>query len=130
MPKCSEPTVYRGTRDLPPGILAQYVRDKVIVWSAFSSATWNLGVLSNPMFHGPVGNRTKFLIEGCDAGILMDRVSAHQVEDEVLLPPGLAFRVVAVLDCGAGLTEVQLKADATAHRIVPPPSAQFLACVQ
>eukprot|EP00295_Goniomonas_pacifica_P045009 CAMPEP_0175923780 /NCGR_PEP_ID=MMETSP0108-20121206/14753_1 /TAXON_ID=195067 ORGANISM="Goniomonas pacifica, Strain CCMP1869" /NCGR_SAMPLE_ID=MMETSP0108 /ASSEMBLY_ACC=CAM_ASM_000204 /LENGTH=315 /DNA_ID=CAMNT_0017246803 /DNA_START=1263 /DNA_END=2210 /DNA_ORIENTATION=+ len=127
MPKSTEPAIYRGTKDLPPQVLAEYAPGRTIVWGAFSSTTTNISVLSQPMFHGPSGNRTKFIITGCPCGVPVDHVSAIGNEAEVLLPPGLTFEVVGVLDSGAGLTEVQLKFKPQPYPLIElNPPAKFL----
>ena len=96
--------VYRGVRG---DYRDKYVLGKEFVWWACTSTTANLGALSNPMFLGKDGHRTKFAIN-THCAFDIRQYSAFSNEDERLIYPGTKFRVDGVLDCGHGLFEIQL----------------------
>ena len=131
LPKSSG-TLFRGTRNLPTNIIEEYKRKaetkKCIFWSACSSTTKSIRTLSNPMFCGMDGNRTRFVIQNCDGvGVDVESVSAIGVEKEVLLPPCVKFVVEDYVDMGHGLVEFQLSYSISHQQLlelVPPP--QFL----
>jgi hypothetical protein len=97
--------VYRGIkRDMRK----EYSTGKTIIWWGFSSCTANMGVLSNEQFLGSTGTRTFFTIE-CTSGKDIRNHSYFPNEDEILLPPGREFQVVACLEQSGSLYMVQLK---------------------
>mmetsp|Transcript_15435 Transcript_15435/g.24139 ORF Transcript_15435/g.24139 Transcript_15435/m.24139 type:complete len:113 (-) Transcript_15435:11-349(-) len=82
--------------------------NKCLVWGACSSTTTSITTLSNEMFCGKSGNRTKFVVENCTIGAQVEKVSAIGLEKEVLLPPLTRLQVMGYVDLGNGLTEFQL----------------------
>ena len=127
LPK-SKTTLFRGTRDLPEQVIQEYLKKaetgKCVFWGACSSTTTNVSTLSNPMFCGQDGNRTRFVIQGCEVGAAVEAVSAIGIEKEVLLPPCLRFKVESFVDLGHGLLEFQLSYSEPRRPIlefVPPP---------
>ncbi|CAF3378765.1 unnamed protein product [Rotaria socialis] len=97
--------VYRGVK---MDLSKQYKPGKAIVWWAFSSCTSTVGVLQNEDFLGQTGERTMFTIE-CDSGKDISRHSYFRSEEEILLPPGRQFEVVASLQTGPDIHVIQLK---------------------
>ncbi|CAF2138582.1 unnamed protein product [Rotaria magnacalcarata] len=97
--------VYRGVK---MDLSKQYKPGKPIVWWAFSSCTSTVGVLQNEDFLGQTGERTMFTIE-CDSGKDISRHSYFRSEEEILLPPGRQFEVVASLQTGPDIHVIQLK---------------------
>ena len=130
LPK-SEGTLFRGTRNLPVPVIDEYKRKaetrRCIFWGACSSTTTSVRTLSNPMFCGQVGNRVKFVIQDCGVGASVEALSAIGVENEVLLPPCLRFKVEGYVDLGNGLLEFQLRYSAPEHEVIPLiPPPEFL----
>ena len=97
-------TVFRGVH---ADLAAMYPKGREIVWWGFSSTTVSLEVLQNPEFLGREGKRTLFSIETKQA-LDVERYSAIGGEQERLLLPGTCLVVKGLLDCGGGLTMVQL----------------------
>ena len=96
-------SVWRGVKGVD--LRASYPKGKELYWWAFSSTTKELSTLQNPMFLGFSGVRTVFLIEIVH-GVDLQRYSAFQgvaSEAEVLLYPGMKFKVVDAMEMGEGL---------------------------
>ena len=130
LPK-SKKILFRGTRNLPSNVIDEYKTKastkKCVVWGACSSTTTSVKTLSNPMFCGKEGNRTKFVIQDCELGVGVQALSAIGVEKEVLLPPCLRFRVEDYVDLGNGLLEFQLCYSEPRRQVLPlVPPPQFL----
>ena len=130
LPK-SKGILFRGTKNLPQNVLDEYIKKakskKCVFWGACSSTTTSVATLSNPMFCGKKGSRTKFVIMNCDIGVSVEALSAIGVEKEVLLPPCLKFAVEDYVDLGNGLLEFQLRYSTPRLemlQLTPPP--QFL----
>jgi len=91
---CYHGYVYRRTR-LNPSQFRFYHQDRTFIWSAFTSTTKNEAVAENPDF----GN-TLFKIEippnFKNYALWLTKLSAFPLEDEVLLCPNIAYRVVNV----------------------------------
>jgi hypothetical protein len=87
-----------------------YQTKKKFIWWSFSSCTTSGEALQNPMFLGAQGERTLFAID-CTEGKDIQRFSSYKNEAEILLPPGLQFRVGnRMLVPGAvGLTLINVK---------------------
>lgn len=99
-------TVYRGVK---VDLKAHYVTGRKFTWHGFCSTTKSMGVLSNPQFCGETGKRTIFAIQLTQGQAReITRYSMVASEDEVLLPPGCRFQVIAVLPQG-DLTIIQLQ---------------------
>ncbi|CAF4331828.1 unnamed protein product, partial [Adineta steineri] len=110
----SHRTVYRGVkRDLR----SEYRREQMVYWWGFSSCTCRMDVLSNEQFLGSISARTLFTIE-CDSGKDIRQHSVYQNEDEILLPPGRQFEVIACLPQGKDLCIIQLKETKSPVRLV------------
>ncbi len=108
LPKYNSP-VWRGVKGVD--LRAQYPKDKEVWWWAFTSTTKEMDTLTNPMFLGTSGVRTVFMIEIVH-GVDLQRYSAFQgvaSEAEVLLYPGMKFKVVASMEMGGGLFQVHLR---------------------
>ena len=130
LPK-SKGTLFRGTRNLPSEVIAEYKAKadskKCVFWGACSSTTTSVKTLSNPMFCGQEGNRVKFTIQDCEVGPSIQALSAIGVEKEVLLPPCLRFKVEDYVDYGNGLLEFQLRYSAPRCEMIPlVPPPEFL----
>ncbi|CAF3730844.1 unnamed protein product [Rotaria socialis] len=97
-------TVYRGTRDLQ----TIFRKGQRITWWCFTSCTTVADTLQSDQLCGTSGNRTIFNID-CYSAKDIKHHSYFKSENEVLLLPGTEFIVVAVLDLGHGLTNVQMK---------------------
>jgi hypothetical protein len=96
--------VYRGIkRDLRK----DYPRGETVIWWGFSSCTSTMDVLQNEQFLGSTGARTFFTIE-CTNGKDIRNHSYFKKEEEILLPPGRQFTVVACLSQPGGLHMIQL----------------------
>ena len=102
-------SVWRGVKDVD--LHASYPKGKELYWWAFSSTTKELSTRQNPMFLGFSGVRTVFLIEIVH-GVDLQRYSAFQdvaSEAEVLLYPGMKFKVIDAMEMGEGLFQVHLR---------------------
>ena len=103
LPKSSG-ILFRGTKNLPENVIEEYKRKadtkKCIIWSACSSTTTSIRTLQNEMFCGREGNRTRFVVQGCEIGVSVQALSAIGVEREVLLPPCVRFLVEDYVDMG------------------------------
>ena len=96
--------MYRGVK---ADLSSQYKEGQEFVWWSFTSCTTKVGVLSNTMFLGSTGDRTRFTIDTFSA-VDIGHYSAIPAEEERLIMPGTRFRVESVLDLGNGLREIQL----------------------
>jgi len=92
LPK-KELTVWRGVKR---ELYQVYPKGKVYYWWSFSSCTENVEVLENPSFLGKEGKRTLFTVS-TSAGVSIKPYSMYP-EDEILLPPGMRFKVTGILD--------------------------------
>lgn len=103
-------TPYSGVlwRGVKADLVEMYPKGKRITWWSFSSCTVTLSVLERDMYLGKVGSRTLFNIL-THHGYNIKSFSFFADEDEILLPPGLSFEVVDVLDMGNGAHIVQLR---------------------
>ncbi|CAF1333318.1 unnamed protein product [Adineta ricciae] len=110
LPKYSR-TVYRGVK---ADLHADYPKGKDIEWWAFSSCTDRIGVLEHESFLGKTGERTLFNIE-CVSAKNIEKHSAFEKENEVLLPPGIQFEVIDCLHLNNGLYIIQLREKQTAQ---------------
>merc|ERR1712125_290695 len=81
--------LYRGVKKNLSGTYTKGVR---ITWWAFSSCTTSTEVLESPMFLGPDGERTIFVIENA-IGWDLSSYSFYDTEKEVLLPAGMTVEV-------------------------------------
>lgn len=96
---------YRGvTKDLS----AKFKKGDMKVWWTVSSTTSDLAVLGSKQFLGTEGPRTQFIIHTHHA-VNIKPFSAHEEEEEYVLPPGSLFTVSSVVDLGHGLHQVELK---------------------
>jgi hypothetical protein len=103
---CVPPTtVWRGvTKDLS----AEFPRDTLVTWWAFSSCTTELTVLENNMYLGTTGERTLFSVEAINGRTI--RAHSHFVtEDEILLLPGTHMEVQSLFSPASDLHIVHLK---------------------
>ncbi len=78
-----------------------------------TSCTASIDVLESPNYLGKSGTRTMFSIQ-TNSGKDIRAHSYFEDEDEILLPPGLYFRVMGCLNPAEGLHVIQL-------REIPPP---------
>ena len=120
--------LFRGERNVPMSVIKEYKKKakkkKCVFWRACSDTKKKIETLSNPMLSGNVGNRTRFVIHGCEVGVDMGALLGLQWEGEVLLPPCLRFQVEEYIDLGNGLIEIWLSYSAPRCEIlqlVPPP---------
>jgi len=86
-------TVYRGVKK---NLSSEYKQGDTVTWSAFSSTTVNVKVLESEAFFGQSGDRTFFTIVA-KSGRDIAEYSAIETEEEVLLPPGISFKVTGVM---------------------------------
>ena len=107
-PRPTEPMVYRGIKERVDA--NSYKVGRVVVWSAFSSCTTKMSVLTeNNQFLGTTGDRTVFYITlTTNRARRIAHLSAHYEESEVLLPPNTVLRVQHVADHRDGLLEIHL----------------------
>ena len=90
---------------------------KVFFWS-LSSCTKNGHVLTNPMFCGTTGPRTVLNIT-TNAARDISPYSFYAVEAEVLLPPGLQFRVMSKIEVPGSGGLVMINLDQVSDKLVP-----------
>ncbi|CAF1282220.1 unnamed protein product [Adineta ricciae] len=109
-------TIYRGVK---MDLSAQYPKDKVFVWWAFSSCTSSIQVLQSEQFLGKTGTRTLFNID-CSSGKDIREHSFFPTEDEVLLIAARKFQVVSCLDSGNELFIIQVKEVETDEPLLGP----------
>eukprot|EP01094_Clydonella_sp_ATCC50884_P019783 TRINITY_DN3944_c0_g1_i1.p2 TRINITY_DN3944_c0_g1~~TRINITY_DN3944_c0_g1_i1.p2 ORF type:complete len:187 (-),score=47.89 TRINITY_DN3944_c0_g1_i1:72-632(-) len=107
LPPAAAPVVFRGARG-GPWVSGRYAEGSEFCWSAFSSTTAHIGIVQQ--FLGGSGLRVIFQLhlspkEG-DARALAD-FSLYRVEEEILLPPNVRFRVTSVLRMPGGLHQIQ-----------------------
>jgi hypothetical protein len=102
--------VWRGVRE---DLSALYPKNKEFAWWAVTSCTASIDVLESPNYLGKSGTRTMFSIQ-TNRGKDIRAHSYFENEDEILLPPGLYFRVMGCLNPAEGLHVIQL-------REIPPP---------
>ena len=82
-------SVWRGIKlDLS----GEYENGQEITWWSFSSTTYHMEMLEQPDFLGASGPRTLFQIS-TNCGTLLEPYSFAPWQKEVLLPPGLRFRI-------------------------------------
>ena len=112
-PRPTEPVVYRGIKG-HVDTENSYVVDGEVVWSAFSSCTTKMSVLTgNAGFLGTTGARTVFHITlTTNRARRIYHLSIYFGESEVLLPPNTVLRVQDVADQGHGLIIIQLLEEA------------------
>jgi len=107
LPAIEDTVIFRGVKK---NLSGQYIKGTKVTWSAFSSCTSTLEVLSNPMFLGPSGDRTFFMITHTSKRARdISRISLVPGEDEIILPPNSRFDVVSVLVSADGRVDVHLK---------------------
>jgi len=108
-PRPTEPVVYRGIKG-HVDTERKYLPETVVVWSAFSSCTTKMSVLTaNGGFLGTTGARTVFHITlTTNRARRIYHMSTYFGESEVLLPPNTVLRVQDVADQGGGLIIIQL----------------------
>lgn len=103
-----EPYVGNVWRGVHTNMCAQYPLHEEVTWWAFSSATTTMRVLEEPQFLGPTGERTLFMISTSN-GYNIQNFSFVESETEILLPPGLTFKVTGHINVGNGLTIIQMQ---------------------
>ena len=106
----TERNVYRGFR-IETGFFTtkpNLSKGADVTWSAFSSTASTVDVMSS--FLGQEGERIMYNIELTEP-IARDikPFSLFPSENELLLPPGFSFEIVATFEAGGGLTMVQCK---------------------
>ena len=108
-PRPTEPAVYRGIKG-HVDTERKYLPETVVVWSAFSSCTTEMIVLTlNDEFLGTTGDRTLFHITlTTNRARRIYHLSTYSGEYEVLLPPKTVLRVQHVADHHDGLMEMHL----------------------
>jgi hypothetical protein len=121
LPAFERHVIFRGVKK---NLSNQYVKGTKVTWSAFSSCTSTLEVLSNPMFLGPSGDRTFFMISlNTNRARDISQVSLVPGEDEVILPPNSRFDVESVLVSEDGRVDVHLKEISPLDPIMTFPAA-------
>lgn len=96
--------VFRGVK----GLLVGYVAGKTCCWVQFSSTASSVEVQNE--FLGQEGQRTLFSIELTTGRAReISQYSFYPQEQEVLLPANTMLKVVAVLNMGHELSNVQLR---------------------
>jgi hypothetical protein len=116
LPETAE-TIFRGVKDK---VYTTKDKGDDIIWWAFSSSTASMGVLYNPQYLGPEGDRTMFTIKSRCFVDIRKYSNYQDLEDERLLLPGTFFQIKDVLDAGHGLRMIQLDEQPT------PPLLDFL----
>merc|ERR1712110_1288050 len=80
--------LWRGVkRDLG----SSYKKNNSYHWWAFTSCTTNISVLGKEMYCGKTGERTMFKVS--TTGVNIKDYSAYGNEDEILIWPGILFKV-------------------------------------
>jgi len=97
--------VWRGVRE---DLSTLYPKGKEFTWWALSSCTASMSVLESPSYLGKSGSRTMFSIQS-NSGKHIQAHSYFENEDEILLPPGIHFRVIDTLMPAEGLHIIQLR---------------------
>jgi len=106
--------VYRGVPiNLVSSNPEKYKVDNIITWYGFSSTSTNLGKVQQFL-----GDRecTIFSINWCISGRSIEKFSAHPDEEEILLPPGSRFKIVAIIQ--GKITLIQLKQIPTLEKLL------------
>ncbi|CAF0726458.1 unnamed protein product [Adineta steineri] len=111
-------TVFRGIKS---DMRKYYTKGETVIWWGFSSCTATMDVLENDLFLGSRGTRTFFTIE-CINGKDIQQHSQYKSEDEILLPPGRQFKVVACLNQSGGLYMIHLKEIEPLYPLLEPVS--------
>ena len=73
--------------------------------------------MEHESFLGKTGERTLFTIE-CVSGKNIEKHSAFEKENEVLLPPGIQFKVIDCLNLNNGLYIIQLREKQTTQPLL------------
>eukprot|EP00930_Biecheleria_cincta_P029975 TRINITY_DN20796_c0_g1_i1.p1 TRINITY_DN20796_c0_g1~~TRINITY_DN20796_c0_g1_i1.p1 ORF type:complete len:716 (-),score=138.54 TRINITY_DN20796_c0_g1_i1:153-2162(-) len=115
--------VWRGVKE---DLHKKYDKGTVVTWWALGSSTTSAAALEEETFLGKTGDRTLFSIH-IRTGFSVKAFSWFKNEEEILLPPGLAFEVEDKLDLGNGLWMIMLREAADSpFCIVPTTSSQIL----
>jgi hypothetical protein len=101
-------TVIRGCKRHASILGGQCIKGEEFVWSAFSSTATTVDVMQT--FLGESGPRTLFMLTlQPGIGRCVKDFSLFPTENEVVLPPNTEFEVVATVNLGHELTQVQCK---------------------
>jgi hypothetical protein len=101
-------TVIRGCKRHASTLGGQCIKGEEFVWSAFSSTATTVDVMQT--FLGKSGPRTLFMLTlQPGIGRCVKDFSLFPTENEVILPPNTEFEVVATVNLGHELTQVQCK---------------------
>ncbi|CAF1065692.1 unnamed protein product [Rotaria magnacalcarata] len=98
-------TVFRGIKK---DMSKEYPIGSTFVWWGFSSCTTTITTLEADSFFGKTETRTLFSIE-CETGRSIQSYSAYKNENEILIPAGTQFTVVAVLPVPPNVHIIQIK---------------------
>merc|ERR1719210_3133693 len=98
-------TVYRGVQ---ADLTSRYTNGKTFTWWALTSCTQSVKALEDPVLMGQSGVRTLFAIK-TSAGFDLQAYSFFTAEKEVVLPPGLSFKVTSTANLGSGLTMIHIE---------------------
>jgi hypothetical protein len=109
--------LWRGVRE---DLSALYPKDKEFAWWSVSSCTASIEVLEAPNYLGKSGARTMFSIQ-TNSGRDIRAHSYFENEDEIVLPPGLYFRVIGCLSPAEGLHVIQLREIAPPYPMLAEP---------
>jgi hypothetical protein len=109
--------VWRGVRE---DLSAMYPTGKEFAWWALSSCTASLSVLESPNYLGKSGARTIFSIE-TNSGKDIRAHSYFESEDEILLPPGIYFKVIDSLNPAKDLHIIQLREISSPYPMLAEP---------
>lgn len=100
-----EGNVWRGVKE---DLHDKYIKGNCVTWWAFASTATSTNALEDDKYLGRTGMRTLFSI-WTRHGFNIRAFSFFQTEDEILLPPGLSFRVFDVVDLGNELHMIVLR---------------------
>eukprot|EP00667_Euglena_gracilis_P011768 EG_transcript_12036 len=117
LPPSDDGVLFRGFRGDWGPLSNTYRKGEEVTWHAFASCSADLDVQQR--FVGTSGDRVLFYLE-MKSGFARDirRFSWYPAETEVLLPPGVSFKVKGVLDHGNGLRGVHLTEQGLRHPIL------------
>merc|ERR1712039_639345 len=107
LPKVSARVLHRGAQLEASALGKQCMEGEEFVWSGFSSTTKHVSAMKD--FLGKDGPRVMWILEMMPTflGRDLSEFSFFDNEREILLAPQLEFKVVATLELGHGLVQVQ-----------------------
>lgn len=110
-------TVWRGVAG---DLSNDYKQNKEQAWWAFTSTTASCNTLESAPYFGTTSFRTMFSIE-TTSGRSIRSHSDFAEEDEILLPPGLYFKVISQMKLGVGLCIIHLREIQPPYQLLASP---------